>query len=229
MIRSMTYAHEHVVGEYRFHSAISERGKFPASFSMDEIKNEPMFFNCEINFAKAHGGVLTQAFLNNLPEDWKNCNPVIDSRVHMLMPGWFAAIPGFHHDDVPRTTPTKQPNYDAPEYHSEHLTGLVNAEIAPTLFALGEHSLPVVDGVIYRAWHPLVEEQLRRGMLAPYRMGSGDYVQFDWQSIHTATKTTVGGWRWFIRLSRNTDRQKSISNEIRRQVQVYLEAPMDGW
>ena len=39
------------MGEYRFHSAISERGKFPASFSMDEIKNEPMFFNCEIRGA----------------------------------------------------------------------------------------------------------------------------------------------------------------------------------
>jgi hypothetical protein len=146
------------------------------------------------------------------------------------MPGWFSAIPGFHHDDVPRTTPSGQPNYVAPEYHSEHLTGLVNAEIAPTLFALGEHRLPMIeDGVIYRAWHPIVEEQLRDGILTPYKMRSGGYVQFDWQSIHTATKAIGSGWRWFIRLSRNTDRQKTITNEIRHQVQVYLEAPMDGW
>jgi hypothetical protein len=218
------------VSDYHFVSAIRERGSFPASFSIDEIKNEPMFFNCDLNFVKKNCGVITHYFLLGLPDDWKHCNPVIDSRVHMLMPGWFGAIPGFHHDDVPRTTPSGQPNYDTPEYRSEHLTGLVNAEIAPTLFALGEHRLPVIkDGVIYRAWHPIVEEQLQTGVLKPYEVKSGSYVEFDWQSIHTATKAVGGGWRWFIRLSRNTDRQKTITNEIRCQVQVYLEAPMDGW
>jgi hypothetical protein len=188
-----------------------------------------MFFNSSLAFAFQHGGALTRAFLANLPSDWMDCNPVIDSRVHMLMPGWFPAIPGFHHDDVPRTTPTGQPNYDSPEYYAEHLTGLVNGEIAPTLFALGKHTLPAVDGVIYRSWHPMVEKQLEEHLLVPYHMRSGEYVQFDWQSMHTATKAVGSGWRWFIRLSRNTLRQRSISNEIRRQVQAYLEAPMDGW
>lgn len=148
----------------------------------------------------------------------------------MLMPGWCPAIPGFHHDDVPRDTPTGQPNYDKPAYCSEHLTGVVNADVAPTLFALGCHILPKVkDGVIYKTWHPLVEQQLSSGLLSPFEIQSGQYVQFDWQSMHTAQKAVKNGWRWFVRLSRNTERQKTISNEIRRQVQVYLENPTDGW
>jgi hypothetical protein len=214
---------------YNFDSRIVVRGKFHPFFTTEQIKNEPMFFNCDLQFCRKHGNLITQSFLEYLPDDWKNCNPVIDSRVHMLMPGWCPAIPGFHHDDVPRSTPTGQPNYDNPEYYSEHLTGIVNGEIAPTLFALGKHTLPQVDGIIYRVWHPMVEEQIRDGILKPFVLESGEYVQFDWQSMHTAQKANSSGWRWFIRLSRKTDRQNHVTNEIRRQVQVYLENPTDGW
>lgn len=37
------------------------------------------------------------------------------------------------------------------------------------------------------------------------------------------------GWRWFGRISRNTDRVKTVTNEIRMNAQVYLEFPMEGW
>lgn len=189
-----------------------------------------MFFNCDLEFCKKNGGPITHSFLENLPEDWKTCNPVIDTRVHMLMKGWYPAIPGFHHDDVPRTTPSGQPNYDNPEYHSEHLTGLVNADVAPTIFALGTQQFPEVnDGIIYRVWHPLVEHAIETGQMTAVSLKSGEYVQFDWQTFHAAQRAVSSGWRWFIRLSRNTDRQKNITNEIRRQVQVYLEFPADGW
>ena len=73
---------------------------------MDEIRTSRCSSTCQINFAKAHGGVLTQAFLNNLPEDWKNCNPVIDSRVHMLMPG-MASLPSL---GSTTTTSSHHPN-----------------------------------------------------------------------------------------------------------------------
>jgi hypothetical protein len=221
----------------RFVSAVRDRGEFAATFPSDVVKNEPMFFNVDLSFCFENGGPLTRSFIQSLPSDWKSCNPVIDSRVHMLMPGWFPAIPGFHHDDVPRTMANGQPNYVSPEYHSEHLTGLVNAEIAPTLFALGEHQLPLIpdkdyDGktaIVYRIWHPLVEKQLADGTLTPWSIVSGRYIEFDWQSMHTATRAVGSGWRWFIRLSRKTARQSSMTNEIRRQVQVYMHHPMDGW
>jgi hypothetical protein len=37
------------------------------------------------------------------------------------------------------------------------------------------------------------------------------------------------GWRFFIRASWSTDRVKNCTNEIRRQVQVYMENPVEGW
>lgn len=214
---------------YHFHSSIEERGNFKSNFPEYIIKNETMLFNCDLEFAYANGGELTQSFIDTLPDDWKDCNPVVDSRVHMLMDGWFPCIPGYHHDDVPRNTPTGQPNYDHLKYHSQHLMGLLNGDICSTLFALGKHSLPVVDGVIYQKWHPMVEQQIKDGLLITYPVKSGVYTEFDWQSMHTGQRAVKSGWRWFIRLSRQTDRQKLISNEIRKQSQVYLEFPMQGW
>lgn len=214
---------------YKFNSQIKERGVFPSDYPQEVIKNEPMFFNASLDFAYEHGGEITRDFILNLPNDWYYDFPVVDSRVHMLMPGWFPCIPGYHHDDVPRNTSNGQPNYDNPEYYSQHLMGLVNGEICPTVFALGEHSLPKAEGIIYKNWHPLVEQQIKDGTLSEYEAPSGKYIQFDWQSMHTGQRAKGNGWRWFIRLSRNTERQAYTTDELRRQVQVYLEFPMEGW
>ncbi len=188
-----------------------------------------MFFNSDLKYAYKHGGPITREFIKNLPSGWANCDPVFDSRVHMLMPGWFTCIGGYHHDDIPRSTASGQPNYDTPEYLSEHLMGLVNGDVSPTLFALGQHEMPEVkDDVVYRVWSPLVEDQVTSGLLKTYEAESGKYIEFDWQSMHRGQATRANGWRWFGRLSRKTDRQKNMTNEIRRQAQVYLD-PTAGW
>lgn len=214
---------------HTFNSRVERRGQFNDRFTDEEIKNEPMLFNCDFESARSLGGKITKQFLAALPLDWQ-ADVVVDSRVHMLMAGWYPCIPGFHHDDVPRTPPNNQPRYDAPLYKSEHLMGLVNGHIAPTVFALGTHVLPSVkDDVVYKRWHPIVEEQISMGILKEWEAPSGELIQFDWQTMHTGQKARSNGWRWFIRLSRNTDRIYSITNEVRRQVQVYLEFPMEGW
>ena len=55
------------------------------------------------------------------------------------------------------------------------------------------------------------------------------YVHVATHDMHTGQRANKSGWRWFIRLSRNTDRQKHMTNELRRQVQVYLEPATEGW
>ena len=52
---------------------------------------------------------------------------------------------------------------------------------------------------------------------------------FDWQTFHAGVKAVAGGWRWFGRVSRNTDRTKNITNEIRVNAQVYLDFLTEGW
>lgn len=213
----------------KINSAFQQRGVFASDWSQDIIKNEPMLFNCDRESAIELGGPITKDFMENLPSDWKNCDIVVDSRVHMLMKGWFPCIPGHHHDDVPRSGKSGQPNYENPEYRSLHLMGLVNGDVCPTQFAVGEIELGVPDGVIYKQWHKDVIAAVDAGKMEHVSAPSGVYVQFDDRSFHQGTTAVSGGWRWFIRVSKNTDRTKNCTNELRRQVQVYLEAPMEGW
>lgn len=223
----------------QFNSSLLDYGKFAETISNEQIKNEPMFFNSDLRFAYEKGGKITQSFIENLPEEWQQGDVVFDSRIHMLMPGWYPAIPGFHHDDVPRPqipvgvhfATAGQPDYDNPRYRSEHILGLVNADICPTEFALGKCTMPQIpDGqLIYREWHKQVLKLIENGELTHFKAADRTLYYFDCDTFHSGQKATSNGWRWFGRVSRNTDRTKEITNEIRSQVQVYLEFPMEGW
>jgi len=214
-------------------------GQFQADWPVEAIKNEPMFFNCDLDYCWKHGGPITKAFLVELPFEWKNSDIVIDTRTHMLMPGWFPAIPGWHHDDVPRPIvgpgqhfiTAGQPDYDNPRYHAEHIMGLVNGDVCPTKFIAGSCPMPAIpEGeLIYRRWHQEIEDLIYKDAVEVIEAPSGKLLYFDWQTFHTGQKAVKSGWRWFARVSRNTDRTKQITNEIRKQVQVYMEFPMEGW
>lgn len=216
----------------KFNSTASIIGSFKSNWTDDEIKNEPMLFNCSLDFAETHGGPITKTFLYQLYDrawySYSSNDWVIDSRVHMLMKGWYPCIPGMHHDDIPRSTVSGQPNYINPEYKAEHVLGLVNADIAPTQFALGEIDLDIpTEGIIYKDWHPKVMQAIDDGTMQSYSAESGKIIEFNSESFHQGTRAVSAGWRWFIRVSRKTHRKPT--NEIRRQVQVYLEHPMEGW
>jgi hypothetical protein len=203
-----------------------------SDFDQEVVKNEPMFFSCDGDYAYKHGGPITREFLELLYLDDHITVPdniIFDSRVHMLMKGWFPCIPGFHHDDVPRSSSDGQPNYDNAEYRSRHCMALVNGNIAPTEFATGTFIMPgVPEGeTIYKVWHPEVEEQLDNGIGRRVPAVSNQLLFFDDRTFHQGTRAVDNGWRWFGRASWDTDRKPV--NEIRRQVQVYLEHPMEGW
>lgn len=199
-------------------------------FAQEDIKNEPMLFSCDIYSAYKLGGKITHDFLDalrnsmGLPE-----GIIIDSRVHMLMPGWFPCIPGFHHDDVPREREDGQPNYIDPSYQSSHCLALYNGEIAPTEFAIGEAEFSDIPlgQKCYKIWHNEVEEKISQGILKREIAPSERIIHFDWNTWHQGVRAVANGWRFFIRASWNTERQPA--NEVRRQVQVYLEKPMEGW
>lgn len=215
---------------YKFNSQFQERGSFATEISNELIKNETMFFNCDLEFAYKHGNEITRSFIDSLPDDWKTCDTVFDSRVHMLMPNWLSCIGGYHQDDVPRPN-GGQPDYDNMLYKSEHIMGSVNADICPTQFAIGEstfHKVSTGENV-YKVWHNDVMKKLEAGELLAINAKDRTLIQFDWQTWHTGTLAKSNGWRWFGRLSRNTDRTKTITNEIRRQTQVYMQNLTEGW
>lgn len=214
---------------YRFNSQVQLGAKIP-DFTQIEVKNEPMLFGCDFSHAWDLGGPITKEFLKTLPEDWKNAKDLItDSRVHMLMPGFWPCIPGNHLDDLPRELPNGQPNHRNPSYLAEHVMCLVNGEVAPTEFALGEAEFPEISEgeKYYKVWHPIVEEKVKAGELSKFCAPSNQLIYFNCHTWHQGVQAVKNGWRWFIRCSRNTGRKPN--NEIRRQVQVYLSEPMEGW
>lgn len=207
-------------------------------FNQDEVKNEPMLFNCDVSGALMHGGPITRMFLRHLPQGWVGAPLVIDSRVHMLMPGWYPCIPGWHHDDVPRTRADGQPNYGEGQDRSAHIIALVNGDICPTHFAVGSAAfeMPKGDQPLYSAWHRDVEKLLEDGQLERVVAPSNHLIRFTDRTWHTGTKAVANGWRFFIRASRYWDadgnviaRRNERTNEVRKQVQVYLDDPFRGW
>lgn len=225
----MTYGNlSYKVGKMFSFDSKCHVGQELRQFVEAELKNEPMFFNCDPAFAYKNGGPITRAFIDAFPAS--GLPTVMDSRVHMLMPGWMPAIPGWHHDDVPRTAESGQPDYAAPAYHSTHVLALVGGDLAPTEFAIGRHRLPEIgpgEGNVYKHWHGMVEDQIANGTLNRMVVPSNRLVYFDWQTMHQAVPAVAGGWRWFGRASWSTERKPT--NEIRKQVQVYLTAPHEGW
>ncbi len=204
--------------------------------TQEEIRHEPAFFGASVAFARERGGPIMQDFLDKLPDIFGE-GGVIDSRSHMLMPGWFPCIPGWHHDDVPRPpvpvgqhfAAGGQPDYVNPAYRSRHVMVLVGAAVAPTQFARGTIHLPhVPDGeVIYRHWHNVVDEAVASGALRVREAQEGELLSFNDRSLHQGVPARFSGWRHFIRISFGSDRKPV--NELRGQTQVYLPAPMAGW
>lgn len=213
--------------KHKFNSQFEVK-EFLPRFTEEQVKNEPMLFNCSVGRAFLIGGPLTRAFLESLTNSWPDDDIVVDSRVHMLMPGFWPCIPGWHHDDVPREREDGQPNYYNPSYKSEHCMAIVG-DASITDFAVGESEFEDVPlgGKYYKEWHPLVNKKIEDNELRLEKCPVGRLVFFDWQTWHQGAEATKFGWRWFIRASRNTDR--CCTNEVRKQVQVYLRAPMEGW
>ena len=192
------------------------------------LKNEPMFFNASLDFAYDNGGPITKRWVAEITRRYPTTEMVVDTRVHMLMKNWFPCIPGWHHDDVPRSGRDGQPNYISPEYRSQHIMTLINGHICPTEFAMGQIELEIpTKGIIYKQWHLEVEEALADGRLGKWYAPSGALIHFNDRAFHQGNRAREDGWRWFGRASWNTERKPT--NEIRRQVQVYLEYPMEGW
>lgn len=164
----------------------------------------------------------------------------IDSRVHMLMEGMWPCIPGWHHDDVQRTLADKQPNYDD-DLRCEHAMFILNAHVAPTAFAIGTAGVKPWrgKGSMYGQWHDEVEQHVANGVLEKVECPNSQWVYFDDRTWHTGVQCGVEfGHRLFIRVGMNYrikdgvkvyEQPPSRANEIRRNAQVYMPTPAQGW
>lgn len=214
----------------KFNSQIAFGGGLPV-FDEQTIKTEPMLHRADRSFTRAKGGPLTHAFLTSLEQcaGWGPEIPIlIDSRVHMLMPGMYPCIPGWHHDDVPREREDKQPNYVNPSYKSQHCMALWG-NCSLTHFAIGEHELeiPPIGQKIYKTWSPVVEQMVKDHKLRTAVAPEHRLIFFDWETWHRGAETTKTGFRFFIRATRKSN--LAARNEIRYNANVYMPVLDEGW
>jgi hypothetical protein len=213
----------------RFHSDFKVVNRMPVPFNREEVEREPMLFQADADFAFKNGGPITRDFLNRLPARFQNEPLIIDSRVHMLMPGWYPCIPGWHLDDIPRSRPDGQPDHVNPEYVAEHAM-MITSDVSQTAFAVGDFTLedlPIGGGVIYGEWHKNLDQLIADRKVFVKLAQPYDIIIFNNESFHRGSAATKDGWRFFIRATRGAKRPPT--NKVRRQVQTYLSAVDGGW
>lgn len=204
----------------------------PALDTQEVIRNEPMIFACDKEHALRLGGPIIRDFVSKLPSEWLD-NPtlIIDSRTHMLMPGWYPAIPGWHLDEIPRTLPNNQPDHFDTPCTSQHISVCVG-DASLTEFLVGDFELqePPPEVIVYKQWTQDVQRIVESGAVDICQPKSGVLVHFWDHSWHRVTPSNKHAWRVFIRATIGAKRK--FYNEQRHQVQVYLTGNEDeagGW
>lgn len=202
----------------------------------DVIRRLPQFFRADAEYVYRLGGSVYRAILDAAPLRKRRRFISIDSRVHMLMPGFYPCIPGWHCDDFLRTEPAPgQPRlrdiYERPELEAEH-HAILMGKTAATEYACAPFALPgwIVSGpAVYadadREIQSHADERLGREetLFAPF----GSFVSFGALVWHRGTEAKEHAWRLFVRITESDHWQPR--NEIRTQVQVYLTEPSKGW
>lgn len=217
-------------------------GKLDNVTPAESLKNTTMLHQCSWGKAFDHTEKdaiqpLQSLFLN-LPLSWQEADVLIDTRVHMLMPGWYPCVPGWHHDAVPRTRPDGQPNYAEDQMRAEHVLMILGDDIAGTEFIEGDFELtdPEKLSGVYACWHREVSQQIKES----WSVGTveqakpGEIILFNDRTFHQGVPATGTGWRYFVRVSRffnpdGTPTKVPAKNEVRHQSQIYTPQPFAGW
>lgn len=184
-------------------------------FTDKAIEAEPQFYASDPDYVETHAGPITKAFISALARflgmhDFDRA--IIDTRSHMLLPGMYPCIPGWHLDNKPRFDGLPQMTVEQDHQHFLMTFG----EQSPTQF-LTEPFLwrDIKSTADYRAANDEIERQcLDRQSVVP-----GSLVTFR-DVWHRGRPATAAGWRWFGRLTMLDNR--TLQNKIRTQTQAYV-------
>ncbi|MGB0973003.1 MAG: hypothetical protein ACPGVG_18915 [Mycobacterium sp.] len=216
--------------------------------TQDEIRATPMLYRCDLNYSYRLGGRIVRAFIDRAariidPQDFQFAS--LDTRTHMLMPGFMPCIPGWHCDDFWRPDPKgragtfSDENAPEPDLHNvprmRHLQAtfgypafpvFLPADIAAQL-PRPEHLDRRADETLYASYHQNIENFLGHVGGDLRHAGNGQLISFGPRVFHRGTVARTSGWRLFCRLTLSNHHQPV--NEIRTQTQVYLPDPYRGW
>lgn len=220
--------------EFEFVSRIQEVGRVDPLADRDTIHAEPMLFGASPAFAAEAGGPLTRLVLHALSDELVGASAycrgtgqhlVIDTRSHMLMPGFYPAIPGWHCDAYPRGAYGEQPSLTGGNPDNFHFVAFVSDQadgVSRTEFVQSGYKTRCKFGDEH-VWSS-VHRQV--GALTPkLTQVDGQILRFWQATLHRASPAHAKGWRWWFRASVF---YKPPENAIRKQVQVYAPEGL-GW
>lgn len=187
------------------------------------IINEPMFFQASPEYAYHYGGTMTKEFIDECDIRFSD-EYVVDSRVHMLKPGWYPCIPGWHLDGIRR--PDGQPDFVNIPKNDNHLLSVIGPT-SMTEFLNRRVKLHRPDPEnVYQSFTRQINLQISSNVAEPVSYPSGSIIEFGPTDFHRGVAADEHGWRFFIRASK--DGSVPLNNQ-RTQVQVYLDEKDKGW
>lgn len=215
-------------------------GKAIEQPSQELVKNTLGLHNASLDDALKYGGELTRAAISAMDITFSKKNIIVDTKIHMLLPGMCPAIPGWHNDGVPRGSSLDPAAKQKPNIHAQeemnspifHL--LVTGESCLTQFIKErgfEIDVPESPSTkLYQMMSSQVNDKIASGELTPYEAPSCTPVMWDWWEVHTGVPAKQHEWRFLIRVT-ETDIQEpktDLRDIIRTQQQGYM--PMEfGW
>jgi hypothetical protein len=223
-----------------FNRNIPHMGKPIEQPSEELIKNTLGLHNASLDDALKYGGDLTRAALGAMDLQMTKKHIIVDTKIHMLLPGMCPAIPGWHTDGVPRGAELKpeikqppniqaQEEMDTPIFHL-----LVTGTSCLTQFI---HQMNIdlevpetPDSKLYRMMNQQVTGLVESGELTTYEAPSCTPIMWDWWELHTGVPAKHHEWRFLIRVTETNiqEPKKDLRDIIRTQQQGYM--PMHfGW
>ncbi len=212
-----------------FDSIIRTAGEM-SDRTIKEIRDEPMIWTGDYNFSRVNGGAITQEFLDKIEatDYWKdnagqeNLYFVLDSRVTHTMPGQYPSIGGWHCDDFNRSAKYGQPKLEDRDHRICHFMALVSeGEITCTEFITQPVTIEVNPEAVWNSIDTILGDAVG---LQKRKVKPMEIIFFSQDALHRASECTNAGWRLFIRGSFT---YRKPENEIRKQVQVYIDRK--GW
>lgn len=195
------------------------------------VKNTPSLWQADLDTAVRYGGELTHAALGAMNLRGDKRFTVVDTKVHMLMPGQCPAIPGWHTDGAPRLlaspqdltghlahSPTGQgpPDLRVQEHWGEegrtprfHL--LVTGHGCLTEFLWNPLTIDIAEVAspdLYAELTTVVEQ--KRGLdyvagedlATSFRFApSCTVIEWDWWNLHQGILAQQREWRFLIRVT----------------------------
>jgi hypothetical protein len=141
----------------------------------------------------------------------------------MTTPTQLPSSGGWHCDDFNRNERYAQPNPEDATDRVTHFMAILGEGDGVSRTEFVNEPLTVrLDPK--HVWHSLDDDLTTRDRFDTRFINNREILHFNQNAIHRATPTTNPGWRLFVRCSFT---HRPVYNEVRKQVQIYIDKK--GW